>query len=62
MKNKILNSPEYIEFVREIKQRIYKSQYDAMKSVNRELIDLYWNLGKKIVEKQDQFSWGKSIV
>ena len=62
MKNKILNSAEYIEFLREVKQRIYKSQYEAMKSVNKELIDLYWNLGKMIIEKQDQFSWGKSIV
>ncbi len=62
MENKVLNNPEYIEFVKEIKQRIYKSQYEAMKSVNKKLIDLYWNLGKMIIEKQDQFSWGKSIV
>jgi len=62
MKNKIIDNPDYIEFVKEIKQRIYKSQYEAMKSVNTELIDLYWNIGKMIIEKQDKFSWGKSIV
>jgi len=43
-----LNSAEYIEFLREVKQRIYKSQYEAMKSVNKELIDLYWNLEKRL--------------
>ncbi len=62
MKKDILTNPEYLKFVKEIKQRIYKSQYEAMKSVNTELIDLYWNIGKLIIEKQDQFSWGKSIV
>jgi predicted nuclease of restriction endonuclease-like (RecB) superfamily len=23
---------------------------------------LYWDIGKKIVERQEQFSWGKSVV
>ena len=46
--NFFLNSAEYIEFLREVKQRIYKSQYEAMKSVNKELIDLYWNLEKRL--------------
>jgi predicted nuclease of restriction endonuclease-like (RecB) superfamily len=62
MNKKVLSNLEYIEFVKEIKQKIYNSQYEAMKSVNKELIDLYWYLGKMIVKKQDQFSWGKSIV
>jgi predicted nuclease of restriction endonuclease-like (RecB) superfamily len=31
-------------------------------SVNRELIYLYWNIGKSIVEKQEDMGWGKSVV
>lgn len=49
-------------FVKDIKNKILSSQYEALKSVNKELINLYWDIGKNIVEKQKQFSWGKSIV
>lgn len=49
----------YSNFLLEIKTRIKEAQYAALKAVNTELIQLYWDLGKKIVEKQ---LWGKSIV
>lgn len=49
-------------FVKEIKSKILSSQYEALRAVNKELINLYWEIGKNIVEKQEQFSWGKSIV
>lgn len=52
----------YRLFLKEIKERIKNSQYAALSAVNKELISLYWDLGKKIVEKQESFGWGKSIV
>lgn len=33
-----------------------------MKAVNKEQLQLYWDLGKMIVEKQKQTQWGKSVV
>ncbi|HBX50602.1 MAG: hypothetical protein A2W98_01135 [Bacteroidetes bacterium GWF2_33_38] len=54
--------PNFFAFVKEIKSKILSSQYEALKAVNKELINLYWEIGKKIVEKQEQFGWGKSIV
>jgi hypothetical protein len=45
-----------------IKERIHKAQYDAFKSVNKELINLYWDIGRSIVAKQEKLGWGKSIV
>ncbi len=30
--------------------------------MNSEQISLYWNIGKTILERQQQFGWGKSIV
>lgn len=33
-----------------------------MKQVNKTLLTLYWEIGKSIVEKQNQYGWGKSIV
>ena len=53
---------EYKTFFKEIKERIYKAQYDALKAVNKELINLYWDIGKSIVAKQEKLGWGKAIV
>lgn len=33
-----------------------------MLSVNRELIQLYWDIGRLIVERQEREGWGKSVV
>lgn len=52
----------YIVFLSEIKEKIHQAQYDAMKQVNKTLLTLYWEIGKSIVEKQNQYGWGKSIV
>jgi hypothetical protein len=41
---------EYRTFFKEIKERIHKAQYDALKFVNKELINLYWDIGKSIME------------
>lgn len=49
-------------FVKEIKELIYKCQYEALKSVNRELINLYWEIGKEITNQQKEKGWGKSVV
>ncbi len=52
----------YKNFVTGIKQRIRSAQYEAMKAVNKEAIQLNWDIGQMIVEKQEQHGWGKSIV
>ena len=59
MKN---NLTKYGSFVKEIKELIRKRQYEALKQVNTELIQLYWDIGKEINRQQDQKGWGKSIV
>jgi predicted nuclease of restriction endonuclease-like (RecB) superfamily len=53
---------DFGEFVSEIKSKILDSQYKALRSVNKELINLYWNIGKQIFEKQKEAKWGDSIV
>lgn len=58
----IIESNEYKSMLKEIKQRIYKAQYEALKAVNKELITLYWDIGKMIIERQKTQGWGKSIV
>ena len=52
---------ERYSFIAEVKTKVRQAQYEALKAVNVQLIDLYWEIGKSIAEKQSE-SWGKSIV
>ena len=52
----------YGELLGEVKTRIRTAQYEALRAVNKELIDLYWNIGKLIVERQQGDTWGQSVV
>jgi len=46
----------------DIKNRIRTAQLKASLSVNRELIQLYWDIGHLIVERQRVQGWGRSVV
>ncbi len=52
----------YHDFLEDIKNRIRVAQVKAALSVNREMIRLYWNIGKSIIERQRTEDWGKAIV
>jgi predicted nuclease of restriction endonuclease-like (RecB) superfamily len=45
-----------------VKERVRAAQYQALKAVNRELVGLYWDIGRLIVERQANAGWGKAIV
>jgi len=61
LNNTLLNS-EYIHWLGDLKSRIRNSQIKAALSVNSELISLYWDLGKMIVEKQEHSRWGSKLI
>lgn len=52
----------YATALAEIRERIRKAQYAALKSVNKQLVGLYWDIGRIIVERQAAEGWGKAIV
>jgi hypothetical protein len=56
-----MSDGDYASFFAEVRERIRSSQYEALRAVNKELIQLYWDIGRMIVEKQ-QLGWGKSVV
>lgn len=45
-----------------VRERVRAAQYQALKAVNRELVGLYWDIGRLIVERQANAGWGKAIV
>ncbi len=52
----------YPEFLKEVKERIRTAQVRAMVVVNTEAILLYWNIGREILLKQQELSWGAKVV
>ena len=61
--NQITNNPsEYLNFRDDIMRRIRSAQYDVMRAVNKEMISLYWDIGRQITERQKALGWGKSVV
>jgi predicted nuclease of restriction endonuclease-like (RecB) superfamily len=53
---------DYAQLLAEVKERVRSAQYAALKAVNTELVGLYWDLGRMIVERQAGQTWGKAIV
>ena len=52
----------YQPFVNEIKELIQRKQFQAIKMINTETINLYWEIGEEIYRQQREKGWGKSIV
>jgi predicted nuclease of restriction endonuclease-like (RecB) superfamily len=57
-----LASNEYGELLTSLKARIRAAQLRAAVSVNREMVLLYWSIGKDILERQDRAGWGARII
>ena len=46
----LLNDKEYFEVLNEIKTKIKSAQYKALLGVNKEMINMYWSIGKIIIQ------------
>jgi predicted nuclease of restriction endonuclease-like (RecB) superfamily len=58
----IVSGGDYAALLGALKSRIREGQYLALRAVNRELIDLNWDIGRMIVERQQEEGWGKAVV
>lgn len=52
----------YAGWLTELKTRIRETRVRAALAVNSELIDLYWRIGRDILERQAQDGWGSKVV
>ena len=50
---------DYSTWLAELKQRIQTAQQRAVLAVNRELVLLYWQIGRDILERQHAQGWGR---
>ena len=59
---KLQSNAEYRNWLSELKQKIRNTQIKAAISVNRELLEFYWELGADIVQKQQDSNWGDGFL
>ena len=57
-----ISNKEYSKLLTEIVDNIEKAKVKASKMLNSTLIELYYNNGKLIIERQQQFGWGQSVI
>lgn len=52
----------YDAFLNRLKEQIRRAQVLAATALNREVILLYWQLGREILERQSREGWGTKVV
>lgn len=57
-----MDNPTHPAHFGEVIKLIQKARNNAYKAVNKELINLYWEIGKYIAERSQKEGWGKSTV
>ena len=55
-------TPEYVAWLADLKSRVERARQRAALSVNRELMSLYWQIGREILERQQRQGWGAKVV
>ena len=52
----------YQQTLETLKHRVHSAQIQAQRTINTELIQLYWSIGKEILLRQEQQGWGSKII
>ncbi len=52
----------YADWLADLKDRIHSAQQRATLAVNRELVLLYWHIGRDILARQEQQGWGAKVI
>ena len=55
-------SKEYINWLKQLKERVRSAQVKAALKVNAELLSLYWDMGTEIIEKEKEAKWGNKLI
>jgi predicted nuclease of restriction endonuclease-like (RecB) superfamily len=58
----LARSPEYQSLLADLKRRIAEAQVRAGLAVNRELVLLYWSIGRDILARQQAQGWGAKVI
>lgn len=53
---------DYAELLESLKDRVRQAQSRARRTVNTELVGLYWSIGWEILDRQERQGWGAGVV
>ncbi len=56
-----INVVEFGSWIIDLKSKIHEAQRKVAFSINSQLIELYWDIGKSIAEKQERANWGSGF-
>jgi predicted nuclease of restriction endonuclease-like (RecB) superfamily len=64
MDAQLLTSPPegYREWLKDVKERIRSARQKAVLAANSEMIVLYWQIGRDILDRQDRQGWGAKVI
>jgi predicted nuclease of restriction endonuclease-like (RecB) superfamily len=52
----------YTDLLGELKDRVRAARTKALRTVNTQLIELYWSIGQTILERQELEQWGSGVI
>lgn len=53
---------DYTDLLGELKNRVRAARITALRTINTQLIELYWSIGKTILERQEVEEWGSRVM
>ena len=53
---------DYAPLLAEIKARVQSARVKAGLAANREMLTLYWDIGRLILERQNKEGWGAKVI
>lgn len=59
----VLPMPEgYAAWLEDLKSRVRTTQFRAARAANAQVIQLYWSIGRDILERQERLGWGAKVI
>ena len=60
--NDMILPSDYQDWLKTLKNRIQAAQQRAVRAVNQELLQLYWQIGSDILQRQQEQGWGAKVI
>lgn len=60
--NELKKTTDYFHWINDLKSKIHAAQTKVALTINSQLLELYWEIGKDISERQENTDWGSKFI
>jgi predicted nuclease of restriction endonuclease-like (RecB) superfamily len=60
--NEEINISDFAAWITDLKMKIHSARNKLAFSINTQILELYWEIGKEIAEKQEKSGWGSGFI